>query len=60
MLITGLFYIGLGCIFTYIAIYYGGDTVWSFRTLLPALFATFDFGVGIRFIRAHFRLQEDK
>lgn len=57
MLINALFYIVLGCLFTYLAIFSGDDSLWGIRTILPALFATFDFGVGIRLLRVHFHLK---
>jgi len=53
-LILGLFYIMLGCVFTYLAIVSGEDTIWGIRALLPALIATYDFGAVIRLISIHF------
>jgi len=55
---TGLMYIMLGILFTYLAINSGDDTIWGIKTLLPALIATFDFVVGIRFLRAHFYIKK--
>jgi len=57
-LFTGLMYIMLGILFTYLAINSGDDTIWGIRTLLPALIATFDFGIGIRFLRFHFYIRK--
>lgn len=51
-------YIMLGILFTYLAINSGDDTIWGIKTLLPALIATFDFVVGIRFLRAHFYIKK--
>ena len=46
-----IFYILLGALFTYIAINNGDQGVWTFKTLLPATIAAFDFGMAIKFIR---------
>jgi hypothetical protein len=57
-LFTALFYIMLGFLFTYLAINSGDDTLWSIRTILPALIATFDFGIGLRLLRIHFHIKK--
>jgi len=51
-------YIMLGILFVYFAIHSGDDTIWGFRTMLPALMATFDFVIGIRLIRFHFYIKK--
>lgn len=55
---NGLFYILLGFLFTYLAVISGDDTIWGIRTLLPAIIATFDFGIGIRLLRIHFHIKK--
>lgn len=60
MLINALIYIILGFLFTYLAIISGDDTIWGIRTILPALVATFDFGVGLRLLAIHLRVKKKK
>lgn len=59
-MISGLFYILLGCLFAYLAINSGDDNIWGIRTLLPALIATYDFGIGIRLLRVSFYMRKNQ
>lgn len=56
-----IFYLLMGCIFTYLAIN-SGEPVLSFWTLLPAVVATYDFAIAIRLlkIKAHIKQNNDK
>ncbi|MGY0694882.1 YdiK family protein [Virgibacillus sp. FSP13] len=55
-----IFYFLMGLLFTFIATQTVEDTVWSFPTILLAIFATLDFGVCIRLMSIHFRLKNKK
>lgn len=50
----------MGILFTYMAIQSVEDTVWNVITILLALVATLDFGVGIRFMRLHFKMKKEQ
>lgn len=56
---SAIFYVLLGSLFTYLAINNDGQGIWTFRTLLPAAIAAFDFGMAIKFFRMHFRLKNE-
>lgn len=51
-------YFLLGILFTYMAIQSTGESGWSFITILLAVFATLDFGVGSRMLVIHFKLKQ--
>ncbi|APC47124.1 DUF4305 domain-containing protein [Virgibacillus halodenitrificans] len=53
-------YFAMGIFFTYIAIISAGDTIWNVTTMVLALFATLEIGVGIRLIRLHYRMKNKK
>ncbi|MCT2536700.1 YdiK family protein [Aquibacillus koreensis] len=53
-------YLGMGVLFTYIAIGTAEETVWNFITILLAFFATLDFVVSFRLFRLHFRIKKAK
>lgn len=57
---TAIFYFLMGILFTYMAIQSVEDTVWNVITILLALVATLDFGVGIRFMRLHFKMKKEQ
>lgn len=56
-----IFYLLMGCLFTYLAIN-SGEPVLNIWTLLPAFVATYDFAIAIRLIRikAHIKQKNDK
>ncbi|EIJ79859.1 hypothetical protein PB1_05822 [Bacillus methanolicus PB1] len=56
-LISGIFYIMLGTLFTFFAIQNVNETGWGFFTYLLVLLATFDIGSGIRMITFHFKIK---
>ncbi|WP_163538263.1 YdiK family protein [Gracilibacillus sp. YIM 98692] len=51
-------YLGLGILFTYIAIQSAEETVFNFITMLLAFFATIDFVVATRLFNLHFRIKK--
>lgn len=57
---TAIFYFLMGILFTYMAIQSVEDTVWNVITILLTLVATLDFGVGIRFLRLHFKMKKEQ
>ncbi|MFD1038955.1 YdiK family protein [Virgibacillus byunsanensis] len=52
-------YFLLGILFTYIAVQSAEETIWNFTTIIFALFATLDFGVGLRMFTIHIRLKKN-
>ncbi|CAM4038376.1 YdiK family protein [Mesobacillus zeae] len=57
-LISGIFYILFGFLFTYFAIVNVSDSGWGFWAYMLVLVATFDFGSGIRMMMFHFKLKK--
>lgn len=53
-------YFVLGIMFVYVAINSAAESGWNITTILFALFASLDFGVGIRIMRNHIRSKKDK
>lgn len=53
-----IFYMLMGCLFTYLAIS-SGEPVLSFWTLLPAAIATYDFSMAIRLMRLKSIIKKD-
>ncbi|SDR12754.1 protein of unknown function [Virgibacillus subterraneus] len=51
-------YFIMGILFTYMAIQSTGESVWNFSTIILAIIATLDFGVGFRMLVIHFRLKK--
>lgn len=43
----------MGIFFAYLAFTYAKETVWNATTILLALVATLDFGMGYRYLRMH-------
>ena len=60
LLTNAILYFVLGMVFIFLAIRTTSDTVWNVSTILLALIATFDIGLGVRFARAHFRVKNKK
>jgi hypothetical protein len=56
-LFSGIVYMILGLLFTYLAIENVTQTGWGFFSYLLVLLATFDIGSGIRMIQFHFKLK---
>ncbi|MBM4765369.1 YdiK family protein [Bacillus sp. B15-48] len=56
-LFSGIVYLVLGLLFTYVAILTVNETGWGFFSYLLVLLATFDIGAGIRMIQFHFKLK---
>ncbi|PXW87867.1 uncharacterized protein DUF4305 [Pseudogracilibacillus auburnensis] len=48
-----IFYFIMGILFTYLAINSINDTIWNTTTILLAVVATLDFGVGFRYLRMY-------
>lgn len=60
-LFSGIFYIILGFLFTYIAIQnVHGEQNWGMFTYFLILIATFDFGTGLRMIAFHIKIKNSK
>ncbi|MBC5636388.1 MULTISPECIES: YdiK family protein [Ornithinibacillus] len=55
-----LIYFTMGVFFIYVAISFAEETVFNFMTILLAIFATLDFGAGIRYMRLHYKLKNIK
>jgi hypothetical protein len=58
LLRNAIFYLILGFLFVFIAVQTAGDTIWNFTTILLALIATFDIGIGVRLLIMHFKLKK--
>ncbi len=56
----GLLYLGMGIVFTVIAIQSKTENSWNFYTIILMLVATFDFGVSIRMFRLGKRIKKVK
>ncbi len=48
-----ILYFGMGILFAYLAFTSAKETVWNATTILLAIVATLDFGVGYRYLRMH-------
>lgn len=59
-MIGAISYIILGILFTYLAFLYASETIWNPITIFLLILATIDFGLGITFIRKHFRHKNEK
>ncbi|WP_163970906.1 YdiK family protein [Oceanobacillus halotolerans] len=55
-----IIYLLMGVLFVYIAIQSVEDTIWNITTMVFAVVASLDFGVGIRLMSLHFRLKKKK
>ncbi|UJL47120.1 YdiK family protein [Virgibacillus sp. NKC19-16] len=54
-----IIYFAMGIGFIYLATQFG-DSTWDFTTIIFALVATLDFGVGFRMLSDHFRAKKKK
>ncbi|WP_373895197.1 DUF4305 domain-containing protein [Virgibacillus natechei] len=54
-----IIYFAMGIGFIYLAIHYG-DSTWDFTSLIFALVATLDFGVGFKMVSQYFRSKKKK
>lgn len=60
-LFSGIIYILLGCLFTFIAIQnLQREDTWGFFTYFLILIATFDLGTGLRMIGLHLKMKNKK
>ncbi len=57
-LFSGIVYIALGLLFTYLAVENVNQSGWGFFSYVLVLLATFDIGSGIRMIQFHFKLKQ--
>ncbi|MDP4163732.1 MAG: YdiK family protein [Bacillota bacterium] len=57
-LFSGITYLFLGTLFTFFAIQDVQSGGWGFFTYLLVLFATLDFGSGIKMIRFHVKINK--
>ncbi|WP_163528509.1 YdiK family protein [Halobacillus ihumii] len=55
-----LLYFAMGAAFTYIAAHSAEESLWNFRTILPALIATFNFAVTIRLTITYIKIKKAK
>ncbi|NBJ71570.1 MULTISPECIES: YdiK family protein [Clostridia] len=51
----GIIYLIMGAFFTYVAILSVDETMWNITTMVLALFATLETGVGIRLLAIYFQ-----
>ena len=56
-LVSGILYMILGTLFTYLAISYVSEDGWTWFSYLIVFLATMDFGSGIRLIMLHNRIK---
>jgi ABC-type multidrug transport system permease subunit len=59
-LLSGIIYVFLAILFTYLAIEKVNEEGWGFFSILLVIFATFDFGSGLRLLSLHFKLKKLK
>ncbi|WP_064091174.1 YdiK family protein [Rossellomorea aquimaris] len=57
-LFSGVIYLLLGILFTYIAIGNVQKDGWGFFTYMLVFLATLDFGSGLRMVMLHFKLKQ--
>lgn len=58
-LFSGIIYVILGCLFTFIAIQnIQKEQTWGFFTYFLIIIATFDLGSGLRMIALHFKIKK--
>ncbi|HLR08959.1 MAG TPA: DUF4305 domain-containing protein [Bacillota bacterium] len=55
---NAIIYFAMGIFFMFIAVGVPGDT-FNTTTIILAIIATLDFGVGIRFLRLHLQLKKE-
>lgn len=59
-LAMAIIYLLMGILFIYIATQTAGDTVWNVTTIILAVVATMEIGVGIRLVFLHFHWKNKK
>lgn len=59
-LFMAFLYLGMGILFTFIAVQSAEESIWNFITILLAFFATLDFVVSIRMFRLHSQIKKAK
>ncbi|WP_100012599.1 YdiK family protein [Lentibacillus sediminis] len=59
-LAMAIIYFLMGILFIYIATQTAGDTVWNVTTIILAVVATMEIGVGIRLVVLHFHWKNKK
>ncbi len=57
-LFSGIIYIILACLFTYLATTNVTESGWTIFSFFLILLATFDFGSGLRLVIFHFRIKK--
>ncbi len=57
-LFSGIIYIILGVLFTYLAIQNVQESGWGFFTYMLVFLATIDFGSGLRMVMIHFKIKK--
>ncbi len=55
---SAIFYFVFGSLFFYLAILAAETTIWNFKTILFAVFATLDFGLSFRMLKTHLYLKK--
>lgn len=58
--LMAIVYFAMGILFTNLAIKWADETIWNAATILMAIIATLDFGVGIRYLRIYFKKRKKK
>lgn len=58
--VMAIVYLAMGILFTNLAIQWADETIWNTATIVLAIIATLDFGVGIRFLRIYFKTKNKK
>ncbi|WP_110926847.1 YdiK family protein [Bacillus massiliglaciei] len=59
-LTMGMIYVGLGVLFTFMAIQRVSNSGWGFFAYLLIVIATLDFGSGIRMLLLHLKIKSIK
>ncbi|MDY0395484.1 YdiK family protein [Virgibacillus halophilus] len=55
-----ILYFAMGALFIFFAVRSAHDTMWNITTMLLAVIATLDFGMGFKLIGLHFKLKRDQ
>lgn len=55
-----ILYFAMGALFIFFAVRNAEDTIWNVMTMLFAVIATLDFGMGFKLIGLHFKLKRDQ
>lgn len=54
----GLMYVGMGGLFTFLAVENAQGSIWEFSTILLMLIATFNFSVAVRFFILEIKIRK--